>query len=81
MLFLLLQGSVRQQLQALCDVSPVYAQVRLKRQREAVAHLLSDKVQLQAEVLALRTQLELRQAQVEQLQQQLTDVPSGNQQG
>ena len=81
MLLLLLQGSVRQQLQALCDVSPVCAPVRLKRQREAVAHLLSDKVQLQAEVLALRTQLELRQAQVEQLQQQLTAVPSGNQQG
>jgi predicted nucleic acid-binding Zn-ribbon protein len=79
---LLLQGSVREQLEALCDISPVCAPTRLKRQREAVEQMRSDKEQLQAEVLALRMQLERSQAQVQQLQQQqLTAAQSGKQQG
>ena len=66
MLLLLLQGSVRQQLEALCDLSPVCAPVRLRKQREAVEQLRSDKEQLRAEVLALRMQLERSQAQVQE---------------
>jgi hypothetical protein len=60
----LLQGSVQQQLEALCDISPVCAPARLRKQREANAQLHLDKEQLQAEVLAMRTQLGLSQGQV-----------------
>jgi hypothetical protein len=85
---LLLQGSVQQQLEAMCDLSAVCAPARLRKQREANeqlesdnTQLRSDKEQLQADVLALRRQLELRQAQVQQLQQQLKAAQSGDQQG
>jgi hypothetical protein len=83
-----LQGSVRQQLEALCDLSPVCAPGRLRRQREANeqlesdnTQLRSDKEQLQADVLALRSQLELSQAQVQQLQRELTAAQTGEQHG
>jgi hypothetical protein len=73
------QGSVQQQLEALCDLSPVCAPALLRRQREANAQLRLDKEQLQAEVLSLRMQLGLSQVQVQQ-QQQVTAAPSGKQQ-
>jgi chaperonin cofactor prefoldin len=59
----------------MCDRNPVC------RQREAIGQLRSDKEQLQAEVSALHLQLELSQAQVQQLQQQLKAAPSGDQHG
>lgn len=61
---LLLQGSVREQLEALCDRSPVCAPAMLRKQRETIG-------QLQSEVETLRMQLHRSQTQVQQLQQQL----------
>jgi hypothetical protein len=63
-LLLLLQGSVQQQLDALCDLSPVCAPARLKRQKEATERQ-------QEEIEILRIQLQRSQAQVQRLQQQL----------
>jgi hypothetical protein len=84
----LLQGSVQQQLEQLCDISPVYAPTRLRRQRAANeklwsdnVQLRSDKEQLQAQVLALRMHLGHSQAQVQQPQQQLTAAQSGKKEG
>ena len=85
MLRLLLQGSVREQLHALCDASPVCAPARLRKQRAAVEQLQSDREHLQAEVSTLRMQLEHSKARVlqlqRQLQQQLTAAPNGKRQG
>lgn len=58
-----------QQLDALCDISPVLAPVRLKRHREAAA---LEKQQLLLEVSALREQLAGSHAEVQQLKQQLS---------
>lgn len=65
-----LQGSVLQQFDALCDVSPVCAPARLKRLKEAAA----------AEVQQLRQQLACSQAEVQQLQRQLAAVRAEQQQ-
>jgi hypothetical protein len=62
MLLLLLHGSVREQLEALCDASPVCAPVRIRKQREAAEQLQSKREHLQAEVSILRMQLERSQA-------------------
>ena len=62
-LLLVVQGSVQQQLEELCDLSPVCAPARLKRQKEANA-------QLRVEVEILRMQLQRSQAQIQRLQQQ-----------
>ena len=72
---------MREQLEEVCDFSPVCAPARARRHREAIGQLCSDnkqlqsdkeqlqsdKEQLQAEVLAMRMQLARSQAQVQQL--------------
>jgi hypothetical protein len=63
-LLLLLQGSVQEQLEALCDLSPVCAPAQARKHREA-------NKQLQLEVKTLRMQLQRSQAQNQLLQQQL----------
>jgi hypothetical protein len=55
---LTLQGSVQQQLEELCDLSPLCAPARLKRQKEVIK-------QLQLENTALRLQLEGSQARAQ----------------
>jgi hypothetical protein len=54
---LLLQGSVRQQVEALCDLSPLCAPARLRSQREANRQLRSINKQLRSQNVALRLQL------------------------
>jgi hypothetical protein len=66
------QGPVWQQLVELCDLSPLCAPARLRRQKEANKHLrsvntqlCSDNKQLQSENAALRLQLQRSQANIQ----------------
>lgn len=61
-LLLLLQGSVSDQLEALCDRSPVCAPMRLRRAREAIRGLQQDLSRSQAEVRRLQQQAKAGQA-------------------
>jgi hypothetical protein len=67
-----LQGSVREQLEALCDRSPVCAPAMLRGQRETIG-------QLQLEVETLQMRLQRSQAQVQQLQRQLKAAQAADQ--
>jgi predicted outer membrane protein len=69
---LLLQGSVREQLEALCDLSTVCAPAQLRKQREA-------NKQLRSEVKTLRMQLQRSQSQNQRLQQQLKAAQAASQ--
>jgi uncharacterized protein YlxW (UPF0749 family) len=71
-LLLLLQGSVQEQLEALCDSSPVCAPAQARRQREA-------NKQLRVDNRSLRIQLQRSQAQVQQLQRQLKAAQAAGQ--
>lgn len=64
-LLLLLQASVQQQLEALCDLSPLCAPAHLKRQKEV-------NKQLQAELCALHSKLRHSQGQLRHSQGQLS---------
>jgi hypothetical protein len=59
LLVLVLQGSVQQQLEELCDRSPLCAPARLKRQKEVIKQLRMDNT-------ILRLELELSKAQQKQ---------------
>jgi hypothetical protein len=65
-LLLLLQGSVREQLEMLCDLSPVCPPVRLKRQKQVITQLQSDNRQLRSDNQQLEmenTALQLQHSQ------------------
>lgn len=66
----MLQCSVEEQLDALCDLSPICAPARLKQQ-------LKNNEQLQQENSTLRRQVEESAAQIKQLQQQLAAAQAG----
>jgi septal ring factor EnvC (AmiA/AmiB activator) len=68
-LLLFLQSSVQQQLEALCELSPLCAP-HLKMQKEVTE-------QLQAEISALHSKLRRSEAQVQLLQQQLEAAQDG----
>lgn len=64
MLLLLLQSSIQQQLEALCELSPLCAPAFLKKQKEV-------NEQQQAEISALRSKLRHSQGQLARSQGQL----------
>jgi hypothetical protein len=74
MSLLLLQGSVQEQLEELCDRSPVCAPTRARRQREV-------NKQLRVDNRILRLQLQRSQAQVQQLQRELKAAQAAVQRG
>jgi hypothetical protein len=71
MLLLLLQSSVQQQLEALCELSPLCAPAFLKKQKEVNAQLQAANTALREKLRHSQKQLRCSEAQVERLQQQL----------
>lgn len=68
------------QLNALCDLSPVCAPARLRRQQAAVAAAAVRERLLQQENANLRAQLARSEERVRQLQVQLQEAQGGEQQ-